>query len=478
MTTVAAVDLGASSGRVVLGHIGAGSLRLEEVHRFPNEPVRLPTGLVWDVVRLWHEVVIGLGAAARSSGNISSVGVDTWAIDFGLIDNAGELLGPVAHYRDERTDGIAEQFDDIVPRQDLYERNGLQLLPFTTLYQLLAMRGSAAMACAHRLLLVPDLIGYWLSGVQVTEQTNASTTGLLDVRTQQWAPDLVTAAGLDPVLLAPLVQPGEVLGPLQSRLKAETGLSKSAVLTAVGSHDTASAVVGTPMDPERAAYIACGTWALVGVELEQPVLTEASRLARFTNEGGVDGRIRYLHNVMGLWILQESLREWRGQGAEHDLATLLAQAAEVPPGGPVIDVDDASLLAPGPMVSRIASLCERSGQRPPDSPASSVRCIVESLARTFAVTVAKARELSGRDVEVVHIVGGGALNELLCQLTADACGLPVLAGPVEATALGNVLVQARAHGAITGDLGVLRSLVLQTQPARRYEPAAVGLTGR
>lgn len=471
MTTVAAVDLGASSGRVVLGHVGGDDLRLEEVHRFPNEPVRLPSGLRWDVLRLWHEVVAGLGAAARSSGDVTSVGVDTWAIDFGLIDDAGELLGPVAHYRDGRTDGIADLFDQVIDRQALYECNGLQLLPFTTLYQLLAIRGSAALTVARRLLLVPDLMGHWLSGVQVTEQTNASTTGLLDVRTQKWAPDVLDAAGLDPAVLAPLVKPGDVLGPLRSLLVAETGLSESAVLTAVGSHDTASAVVGTPMDPERAAYIACGTWALVGVELEQPVLTQASRLADFTNEGGVDGRIRYLHNVMGLWILQESLREWRRQGVEHDLATLLAQAAALPPGGAVIDVDDPSLLAPGPMVGRVAALCERSDQRPPDSPAASVRCIVESLATAFALTVGKARELSGRDVEVVHLVGGGARNELLCQLTADACGLPVLAGPVEATALGNVLVQARAHGAITGDLGVLRQLVLRTQQIRRYEPA-------
>jgi rhamnulokinase len=475
MTTVAAVDLGASSGRVVLGHIGADSLHLEEVHRFPNEPVQLSTGLHWDTARLWHEVVIGLRAAAGSSGEVSSVGVDTWAVDFGLIDRAGELLNPVVHYRDDRTKGVAEQFDEAIPRQALYERNGLQLLPFTTLYQLLAMRGSAAMACAHRLLLVPDLIGYWLSGREVTEQTNASTTGLLDVRTRSWAPDIVTAAELDRELLTALVEPGEITGRLRPLVITETGLSESAVLTVVGSHDTASAVVGTPMDPERAAYIACGTWALVGVELENPVLTETSRLAGFTNEGGVDGRIRYLHNVMGLWILQETLREWRRQGVEHDLSTLLAQAAAVAPGGPVIDVDDPSLLAPGPMVSRIARLCERSNQEPPASHEAVARCIVESLASTFALTVTKARELSGRDIEVVHLVGGGALNELLCQLTADACGLPVLAGPVEATALGNVLVQARAHDAITGDLAVLRNLVLRTQQVRRYEPAAVGL---
>jgi rhamnulokinase len=471
MTTVAAVDLGASSGRVVLGHIGADLLRLEEVHRFPNEPVQLPIGLRWDVLRLWHEVVVGLGTAARSSGNVISVGVDTWAIDFALIDRAGEVLGPVAHYRDHRTDGVAEQFDDVISGQDLYERNGLQRLPFTTLYQLLAMRGSAAMTGAHRLLLVPDLIGHWLSGVQVTEQTNASTTGLLDVRTQRWAPDLVTATGLDPALLARLVQPGDVLGPLRSLLVDETGLSASTVLTAVGSHDTASAVVGTPMDPERAAYIACGTWALVGVELEKPVLTEASRLGGFANEGGVDGRIRYLHNVMGLWILQETLREWRREGVEYDLATLLAQAAEVPAGGPVIDVDDPSLLAPGPMTGRIANLCAQTNQRPPVSHDEVTRCIVESLAVTFADTVESASRLSGRDVDVIHLVGGGARNELLCQLTADACELPVLAGPVEATALGNVLVQARAHGAITGDLGALRQLVSRTQRLRRFEPA-------
>lgn len=471
MTTVAAVDLGASSGRVVLGHVGADALRLEEVHRFPNEPVQLPSGLHWDVPLLWHEVVAGLRAAARSSSDVSSVGVDTWAIDFGLIDNAGELLGPVAHYRDDRTAGIAEQFDEVIARQDLYVRNGLQRLPFTTLYQLLAVHDSTALASADQLLLVPDLMGYWLSGLMRTEETNASTTGFLDARTRQWAPDVLEAAGLDPRLLAPLVAPGEVLGPLQAVVLADTGLAESVVLTSVGSHDTASAVVGTPMDPTRAAYIACGTWALVGVELEEPVLTEASRLAGFTNEAGVDGRVRYLHNVMGLWILQESLREWRAHGAEHDLATLLSQAAAVPPGGPVVDVDDPSLLAPGPMMSRIAELCTRSDQRPPDSQAAGVRCIIESLATTFAATVATARELSGRDVEVVHIVGGGALNELLCQLTADACGLPVLAGPVEATALGNILVQARAHGAVKGDLDVLRQLVLRTQQVRRYEPA-------
>lgn len=478
MTTVAAVDLGASSGRVVLGHVDRDSARLEEVHRFPNEPVETAAALTWDVEHLHREVLAGLAAAVRGGAEVASVGIDTWAVDFGLLDRHGALLGPVVHYRDSRTDGVAERFDAVVPRQELYARNGLQHLPFTTLYQLLAVRDAGGLAEARRLLLVPDLLGWWLAGVQVAELTNASTTGLLDARTREWAPELLTAAGVDPALLAPLVPPGEVLGRLTDDARRVTGLPSDAVLTAVGSHDTASAVVGTPMEPEQAAYVACGTWALVGVELERPVLTEASRLAGFTNEGGVDGRVRYLHNVMGLWVLQEALREWRLTGAEDDLGTLLAQATALAPGGPAVDIDDPTLLPPGPMTPRVAALCERSGQSPPTSQPAMVRCILDSLAAAFARAVRTAGELSGRDVRVVHVVGGGARNALLCQLTADACGLPVLAGPVEATALGNVLVQARAHGAVRGDLDELRSLVRRTEQLRRYEPATAAVTDR
>jgi rhamnulokinase len=470
MTTVAAVDLGASSGRVVLGHVDRDVLALEEVHRFPNEPVRLPTGLRWDVLRLWHEALAGLGRAARTPDGVASVGVDTWAVDYGLLDAAGELLGSPVHYRDSRTDGVAERFDAVVPRQRLYERNGLQHLPFTTMYQLVAARGTSALEAARRLLLLPDLLGHWLCGAEVAEYTNASTTGLIDVRTRDWSPELVDAVGVRRSLLPPLAGPGDVLGPLRADVAAETHLASSTVVTAVGSHDTASAVVGTPLDPERAAYVSCGTWALVGVETERPVLSEASRLAGFTNEGGVDGTIRYLHNVMGLWVLQESLRSWERQGDRADLPSLLAQAAALPAGSPVVDMDDPLLLPPGDMPDRVRQLCRAGGQRVPESQAEVVRCIVDNLAVAFAAAVRSAAELSGRDVETVHVVGGGARNELLCQLTADACGMPVVAGPVEATALGNVLVQARGLGVVRGDLAVLRDIVRRTQPMRRYCP--------
>ena len=278
--------------------------------------------------------------------------------------------------------------------------------------------------------------------------------------------------GVDASLFGPLTAPGTVLGPLTAAARGASGLGDDTVVTAVGSHDTASAVAGTPLDPARAAYVACGTWALVGVELERPVLTEESRLAGFTNEGGVDGRVRYLHNVMGLWVLQEAQREWRESGADADLQRLLDAAAAQPPGGPVVDVDDPSLLAPGPMTPRLTALCERAGIEPPTTQGGFVRCILDSLAVAFASAVRSAAALSGRDVEVVHVVGGGARNELLCRLTADACGLPVVAGPVEATAFGNVLVQARAHGVVRGDLDALRDLVRRTQPMRRYDPEA------
>jgi rhamnulokinase len=277
-------------------------------------------------------------------------------------------------------------------------------------------------------------------------------------------------AGIRPGLLPALRRPGEVIGPPRPEVAAETGLPPAAVFTAVGSHDTASAVVGVPSEGERAAYVSCGTWSLVGVELERPVLTAESLQANFTNEVGVDGRIRYLRNVMGLWLLQESLRVWRRAGLPSDLPVLLAAAAELPAGGPVVDPDDPAFLPPGDMPARILAACRDRGQPEPAGQAGLVRCILDSLAAAFARTVRDAARLAGRPVEVVHLVGGGARNRLLCDLTAAACGLPVLAGPVEATALGNVLVQARAHGSIHGDLDTLRALIRATQPIHRHDP--------
>ncbi|HEV8653200.1 MAG TPA: rhamnulokinase family protein [Actinomycetes bacterium] len=470
----AAVDLGASSGRVMVGRVGPAQLDLHEAHRFPNEPVRLPDGLHWDILRLYREILHGLRAAAGDAEPIVSVGVDGWGVDYGLLDETGTLLGNPYHYRDSRTAGAADKVHAEIPFEDLYAITGLQFLPFNTIYQLAAAAGTPQLDAARTLLLLPDLLGYWLTGRAGSEQTNASTTGLLDVRTGNWSAEVLRAAGIRRELLTPLRRPGEAVGPVRSDVAEETGLPRSAVVTAVGSHDTASAVVGVPADGERFAYVSCGTWSLVGVELERPVLTEESRKANFTNEGGLDGRIRYLRNVMGLWLLQESLRAWERAGQPADLPTLLGAAADQPAGGPVVDPDAPAFLPPGDMPARIQAACRRTGQPEPEGQAQLVRCILDSLAAAFARTVHDAARLSGQEVDVVHLVGGGARNRLLCQLTADACRLPVLAGPVEATALGNVLVQARAHGWITGGLQTLRALLRETQEVRRHWPAATG----
>jgi rhamnulokinase len=468
---VAAVDLGASSGRVMVGRVAPNELELTEVHRFPNDPVRLPDGLHWDILRLYREVLAGLREATRAADGLVSIGLDSWAIDYGLLDAEGSLVGDPYHYRDERTATVADAVHRIVGPAELYARTGLQFLPFNTIYQLAAARGTAAMGAAQTMLMIPDLLGYWLSGVRVAEVTNASTTGLLDIHRRTWDEALIESLAIPTSLFAPLGAPGDVIGALRDDVQHETGASSETLLTLVGSHDTASAVVGVPADGSSSfAYIACGTWSLVGVELDHAILTDESREANFTNEGGVDERVRYLRNVMGLWLVQESLRTWELEGSTDQLPALLVAAGELPPGGPLIDPDDPSFLPPGDMPARIAAACVRLDASPPATHAGFVRCILDSLAAAYGRTVRDAARLSGRSVEVVHLVGGGARNSLLCQLTADACEIPVLAGPVEATALGNVLIQARARGLLAGDLETLRALVRATQDVRRYEP--------
>ncbi|HEY8987904.1 MAG TPA: rhamnulokinase family protein [Candidatus Limnocylindrales bacterium] len=478
---VAAVDLGASSGRVMVGRVAPNELELTEVHRFGNDPVRLPGGLHWDILRLYREVVVGLRAAARAAEpaeGLVSIGVDSWGVDHGLLDATGALLGNPVHYRDERTASAVPEVHAIVPPAELYARTGIQHLPLNTIFQLAAERRTPILAIARTMLMIPDLIGFWLSGVAVAERTNASTTGLLDVHRRTWDEELITRLDLPRSLFADLASPGEVIGPLQAELQAEVGAGPDTLLTLVGSHDTASAVVGVPAGAERFAYIASGTWSLVGVELDRPILSEESRIANFTNEGGVDDRIRYLRNVMGLWLLQESLRTWELAGTPEVLRDLLIAAADLPSGGPLIDPDDPVFVPPGDMAARIVDACVRSDQAPPATRPAIARCVLDSLAAAYARTIRDATRLSGASVEVVHLVGGGARNALLCQMTADACELPVLAGPVEATALGNVLVQARARGLLAGDLETLRALVRSTQDVRRYEPRSATTRSR
>ncbi|MCP2032828.1 rhamnulokinase [Okibacterium sp. HSC-33S16] len=465
--TVAAVDLGATSGRVMLGHVGPNELRLELVSRFPNGPVEVNGSLHWNLTGLYQSVLAGLTEAATRAPDLASIGIDSWAVDYGLL-SGGALVGEPFHYRDSRTAKGVAAVHARVPFAELYAQNGLQFLAFNSLYQFAA--DGDALHTADSALLIPDLLAYWLTGARVTESTNASTTGLLTV-TGQWNESLMAQLDLPRELFAPLVSPGAPIGTLVPQVAEHTGLAPSTPVTAVGSHDTASAVVGVPMTAPDAAYISCGTWGLVGLELDRPVLSDASRDANFTNEGGVDGRVRFLHNVMGLWLLSESVRTWeRESGTAIDLPTLLAQAAAVTGPVPVFDANDARLMAPGDMPARIAELLRESNQPVPLSQAEFTRSILDSLADAFAHAVHTASRLAGTNVSVIHIVGGGSLNTLLCQLTADRAGLPVLAGPVEATAIGNVLVQARAVGLIDGDLESLRALVAASFEPVRFEP--------
>jgi rhamnulokinase len=451
---VAAVDLGASSGRVMAGTAGPSLLTVEEVRRFPNGGVRAGPSLYWDILGLYRETLAGI----REAGRLDGVGIDSWAVDYGLLDDRGALLGNPVHYRDPRTDGVLSRVLGKVSARELYDVTGVQQLPFNTLYQLLAE--GDRLEAASTMLLVPDLLNYWLTGSIGAERTNASTTQLYDVRARTWAASLASRVGIPPRLLPPLRDPGTVVGPAAE-------LSGVPVV-AVGSHDTASAVVAVPASPgTNFAYISSGTWSLAGLELPAPELSDAALAENFTNEGGVDGTIRFLRNVMGLWVLSETLRTW----STSDLPGLLRAAASSPALAAVVDIDAPAFLPPGDMPARLAAACRATGQAPPADRAAVVRCIVDSLALAHRRAIHAASRVSGRQVDVLHLVGGGARNELLCQSTADACGVPVLAGPVEAAALGNVLVQARALGEDLPDLAAMRALVRETQEIRRYEPS-------
>ena len=470
MSAFAAVDLGATSGRVIVGSVDDGRLRARTIARFANEPVWLGAGLHWNIAELYRQVLSGLGAAERDApGEIRSAGIDSWAVDYGLLRD-GRVLGIPFHYRDARTAAGVRAVHDLVSPEELYARNGLQHLSFNTVFQL-ATEGEV-LAVSDRMLLIPDLLHHWLTGADVAERTNASTTGLLGARTGEWDLALTRRLGIPERLLPPLVDPGTHLGELRGAAADLVGRPLS--VTAVGSHDTASAVVAVPSARRDFAFVSCGTWGLVGLELDDPVVAEDARVAGFTNEAGVDGRVRFLHNVMGLWVLSESLRHWHPHASEGEragvLQQLLADAAQVSCDTAVVDVDDPVFLPPGDMPGRIAAWCAERGEPVPGSRAEFVRTIIESLADAFARSVARAAELADREVSVIHIVGGGSQNALLCQSLADRSGLRVQAGPVEATAMGNLLVQARVAGQIFGDLADLRRVVAASADIVDYTP--------
>jgi rhamnulokinase len=458
-----AADLGAENGRAIVGGFDGDGIVLEEVHRFSNRPVEVGGTLHWNVLRLYGDVLDGI----RAAGRVASVGIDTWGVDFGLLDRAGHLLGNPVHYRDRRTEGMLEEAFRRVPRQEIYSRTGIQFLPINTLYQLLALvrSGDSQMETAYRLLTMPALIAYWLCGVQADEFTDVTTTQCYDPRAGAWATDMLDTLGIPSRIFGEVVPAGTELGPLTSELAL--GAVK---VIAPGTHDTASAVAAVPFEPgRRAAYISSGTWSLVGLEIPHPVINAAALNSNLTNEGGVAGTFRLLKNVMGLWLLQECRRAWAGTSADMPYDDLLRLGEAAPAFAAVIDPDDERLLRPADMPARIALLAGENGTALPPDPGSVVRCIFESLALKYRSTIEQLERVTGSEIQTIHLVGGGAHNRLLCQMTADACRRPVQAGPIEATAIGNLTVQAITLGLLSS-LDQARQLVRRSVSVEIFEP--------
>ena len=476
--TFAAVDLGAESGRVIAGHFDGSRLTLEEIHRFANQPTQALGTLHWDVLRLWHEIQDGLAKLARSEARVQSIGVDTWGVDFGLVDERGRLLGNPVHYRDKRHDGWMQRAIDTVGRDAIFGPTGLQFMPFNTLFQLLALRDQEpqVLASAQRLLFMPDLLHFWLSGQRACEYTIASTSQMLDARERDWSSQLLQRFDLPPQVLGDIIQPGTSIGKLHSSVTRATGLSEDVQIVLPGSHDTASAVVAVPAEGEDWAYLSSGTWSLMGLELSQPLIDERVAALNFTNEGGVGGTIRFLKNIAGLWLVQGVRRSLAKRGREISYSELTALAAQAPALQVLVEPDDPSFSAPDDMALAIQEYATHTNQSPPRDEGALVRCCLESLALKYRWTLERLEELRGRRLEVLHIVGGGVQNELLCQWTADCLGRTVIAGPVEATAIGNLLTQAIGAGELR-NLEEVRAVVRASFEAKRFEPNASAKAG-
>ena len=468
----AAVDIGAESGRVVLGRLDGGSVSLELVHRFENRPLWLPDGLHWDMPALFAQMLHGLAAAAALQPLDGGIGIDAWGVDYALLDGSGRMLGLPFHYRDDRLgEDLVARAHARVPSAELYARTGIQSIPINTVFQLIADEASAAAAAAERIAMVPDLLAYWLSGELANEITIASTTGLLDAGEPRWARDLIARLGLP---LRPfageVVPPGTDLGVVLAGHEELAGAAAGAPVRTVAGHDTASAFAATPLREPGAAILSSGTWSLLGVEVPEPFLGADAAALNLTNERGLDGTTRLLRNVMGLWLLQQCRREWAAAGAAYDYDQLHDMASAARADVALFDPDRPSLLRGGGLPQRIAAACIDGGQDAPGSHGELARSILLSLACKYRLVLDGLELVTGRTVEVVHVVGGGSRNSLLCQLTADLCGRPVLAGPEEATSLGNVLVQARAAGELDS-LAQMRDLVAHSVSPTPYQPS-------
>ena len=463
-----ALDLGAESGRAMLGRFDGERLTLEEIHRFANGGVRVHDSLQWDVLRLWSEIKHGLGLAAAH--NIASLGLDTWGVDFGLLDRNDQLIGNPFHYRDARTDGMMEQAFRMVAREEIFEQTGIQFMPINTLYQLVAMHraNSSALDSATTFLMMPDLFNFWLTGRKVCESTIASTSQCYNPREKAWATRLLDRLQIPTRIFPKIVPPATVLGALEPSIADEIGMHDTRVI-APACHDTAAAVAAVPTADNDYAYLSSGTWSLMGIETRDPIITPTSLANNFTNEGGVAGTIRFLKNIMGLWLIQECRRGWAHANASlsYDELTRLAEIA--PPFSAMIDPDDARFLHPDDMPAQIQTYCAETHQPIPHTYGEFARCIFEGLALKYRWTLERIEDMLGRRLKVIHIVGGGTQNQLLCQFTANATGRPVMAGPIEATAIGNVLMQAIALGHLASVTDA-RQVVRQSFPLTTYEP--------
>ncbi len=471
-----AVDLGAESGRVMLGTIADGVLGLSEAHRFANGPVEQNGTLRWDFDRLLSEIKTGIGLAVKQAeGPVHGIAVDSWGVDFGLIGADGELLEAPYHYRDSRTNGMMDLAFELIPKRQVYKNTGIQFMQLNSIYQLLAMRlsRSEALGRAKRLIFMADLFSYFLSGWAFGEYTLASTSQLMDMTTGKWSETLLKGLDLPIDIMPKIVAPGTVVGKLTEDVAEEIGCQQVPVI-AIGSHDTASAVLGVPAAGGNWAYLSSGTWSLMGVELPKAIVNDKTFEYEFTNEGGVQNTIRLLKNIMGLWLVQECKRQWERDGQDLSYAQLTEMASGAKPFFGRVDCDCPEFLAPGDMPTRINKHLSDTGQTPTDDKGQMVRLILESLAMKYRTTLAAIEDITGQSIDILHVVGGGIQNELLCQFAANAIGKKVIAGPIEATASGNILMQAVATGQIK-DIDEARAVVRQSFDLKTYEPQEADL---
>lgn len=466
---VLALDLGASGGRAILATYENGKITLSEVHRFSNDPVFVNGTLYWDILRLLHEIKQGMLKASHAGG-YDSIGIDTWGVDFGLLDAKGNLLENPVHYRDKRTAGKAEKAFKTLSREAIYNATGIQFMDINTLYQMLALQNDRPelLEKADRMLFIPDLLNYFLSGVQASEYSIASTSQMLDAEKRQWSNEIFDAFSLPMHLLKPVVPTGTVLGVVSEEICQELGI-QSAKVIAVAGHDTACAVVATPALEKDFIFISCGTWSLFGTELDEPLIDEKSTRYNMTNEGGYGGNIRFLKNIIGTWLIQECRRQWKREGLEYSYAELETMALACEPFQSLIDPDDPSFVAPGNIPERIRNWCAQNGQKVPETIGQVVRCIYESLALKYRKTFENVMDCTGKEYGTIHLVGGGAKDGLLCQMTASSCNRKVMAGPIEATALGNCAVQLMALGELP-DLQAARRVILEAEAIKTYLP--------